>query len=171
MYEFCYDKLNPCRQDKMKLHYMDTDSFVLSFDTDYEQLVDFSKQNKDEFDFSEIIPKHVLYDTSNKEVFGKMKLETSRVLMLDSFIALRSKSYSYSYANEIKQKANQKRAHHTMKTTHSVCFTTRSTNYSIRSKLPHLPMEKPDKLALNPFDDKRMYQNSIKSLPWDKHTH
>ena len=27
-----------------------------------------------------------------------------------------------------------------------------------------------NKLALNPFDDKRLYINPIQSLPWDKHT-
>ena len=43
---------------------MDTDSFVLSFDTDNEKLVDFLKQNKDEIDFCELDPKHVLYDPS-----------------------------------------------------------------------------------------------------------
>ena len=30
-------------------------------------------------------------------------------------------------------------------------------------------MEKQTKLALTPFDDKRMYLNPIKSLPWDIH--
>ena len=37
---------------------------------------------------------------------------------------------------------------------------TNATIYSIRS----------NKLALNPFDDKRMYLNPLQSLPWDKHT-
>ena len=31
-------------------------------------------------------------------------------------------------------------------------------------------MEKQNKLALNPFDDKLVYLNSIQSLSWDKHT-
>ena len=31
-------------------------------------------------------------------------------------------------------------------------------------------MEKQTKLALNPFDDKRLYLDPVKSLPWDKHT-
>ena len=38
-----------------------------------------------------------------------MKLETSLVLALDNFVALRSKSYSFSYNNKNIQKAKQKK--------------------------------------------------------------
>ena len=48
--------------------------------------------------------------------------------------------------------------------------TTNATNYSIRSNLHQLTVQYQNKLALSPFDDKRMYLNPIKSLPWDKHT-
>ena len=47
---------------------------------------------------------------------------------------------------------------------------TNVTNYSLCSNLHNLSVEKQNKLALNPFDDKRMYLNPIKILPWDKHT-
>ena len=58
-----------------------------------------------------------------------MKKESNPVLMLDSFIALRSKSYLYSYANQngvsigILQKAKSKGVviiRHSKKTTNSV---------------------------------------------------
>ena len=48
--------------------------------------------------------------------------------------------------------------------------TSLATNYSIRSNLHQLTVEEKNKLALNPFDDKRMYLTSIKRLPKDKHT-
>ena len=49
--------------------------------------------------------------------------------------------------------------------------TTSATNYFwFRSNLHHLSVEKQNKVALNPFDDKRLYINPIQSLPWDKHT-
>ena len=48
--------------------------------------------------------------------------------------------------------------------------TTTATNYSIRSNAHNLTVQKQDKLALNPFDDKRMYLNPIQNLSWDKHT-
>ena len=93
MYEFYYKTLEPHWQNKVQLHYMDTDSFVLSFDSQLEKLNEFLKQNKDEFDFSELDNAHQLYNPTNKKVIGKMKIETSPVLVLDSFTALRSKSY------------------------------------------------------------------------------
>ena len=45
--------------------------------------------------------------------------------------------------------------------------TTNATNYS---NLHQISVEKQNKLALNPFDDKRIYLNPIQSLPWDKIT-
>ena len=48
--------------------------------------------------------------------------------------------------------------------------TTSATNYSIRFNLHNLSVEKQNKLALNPFDDKPVYLNPIQSLSWDKHT-
>ena len=49
------------------------------------------KQN--EFDFSELDKNNILYSTFNKKVVGKLKIETSPILTLDNFTALRSKSY------------------------------------------------------------------------------
>ena len=93
--------------------------------------------------------------------------------MLDSFTALRSKSYSLSYNSiqEAKQKGIQK-APECEDYTRCLFMseTTNATNYSIRSNLHKLSVEKQNKLALNPFDDKRLYFNPIQSLSWVKHT-
>ena len=173
MYEVYYHTLEPYWQNKVHLHYMDTDSFVLSFEANQENLIESLKQNKDEFDFSELDKSHELYDPINKKVIGKMKIETSPVLVLDTFTALRSKSYSFSY-NSI-QKAKQKGIQIAPKCEEyqNSLFnseTSSSTNISIRSNLHNLTVEQQPKLCLNPFDDKRLYINPIKSLPWDKHT-
>ena len=48
--------------------------------------------------------------------------------------------------------------------------TTSATNYSIRSNLHKLSVEKQNKVALNPLDDTRVYLNPIQSLSWDKDT-
>ena len=61
---------------------MDFDSFVLSFDANNQELTNFSQKNKDNFDISELEKNHQLYDTINKKVIGKMKIETSPVLVL-----------------------------------------------------------------------------------------
>ena len=47
---------------------MDTDSSVLSFEANQEKLIEFLKQNKDEFDFSELDKSHELYNPINKKV-------------------------------------------------------------------------------------------------------
>ena len=176
MYEFLYNKLQPYWQNKIQLHYMDTDSFILSFDTNHQELINFSQENKDEFDFSELDKSDELYDPINKKVKGKMKIETSPVLVLDTFTALRSKSYSFSYNNNNNiQKAKQKGIQKAPECEHykNSLFnseTSSTTNISIRSNLHNLTVEKQPKLCLNPFDDERLYINPLQSLPWDKHT-
>ena len=173
MYDFYYNKLQSYWKQSIQLHYMDTDSFILSFDTNHQELINFLQENKDEFDFSELDKSHELYDPINKKVIGKMKIETCPVLVLDTFTALRSKSYSFSYNNI--QKSKQKGIQKAPKCEHykNSLFnseTSSSTIISIRSNLHNLTVEKQNKLALNPFDDKRLYINPIQSLPWDKHT-
>ena len=174
MYEFYFNKLQLYWKQSIQLHYMDTDSFILSFDTNHQELINFLQENKDEFDFSELHKSHELYDPIYKKVIGKMKIETSPVLVLDTFTALRSKSYSFSY-NSIIQKAKQKRIQKASKCEEykNSLFnseTSSYTNISIRSNLHNLTVEKQPKLCLNPFDDKRLYINPIQSLPWDKQT-
>ena len=156
---------------------MDTDSFIPSFDTNHQELINFLQENKDEFDFSDLDKSHEFYIPINKKVIGKMKIETSPVLVLDTFTALRSMSYSFSYNNNNKyiQKAKQKGIQKAPKSEEyqNSMFnseTSSSTNISIRSNLHNLTVEKQNKLALNPFDDKRLYINPIQSLPWDNHT-
>ena len=171
MYEFYYNKLQPYWQNKIHLHYMNTDSFILSFDTKHQELINVLQENKDEFDFSELDKSHELYNPINKKVIGK--IETSPVLVLDTFTALRSKSYSFSFNNN--QKAKQKGIQKAPKCEEyqNSLFnseTSSSTNISIRSNLHNLTVEKQPKLCLNPFDDKRLFINPINSLPWDKHT-
>ena len=149
---------------------MDTDSFILSIKTT--DLIKDLEYFKDDFDYSELDKNHQLYDPTNKKVIGKMKIETSPVLEIDRFVALRSKSYSYSYNQ--KESSRQKGIQKTPKMESYInslfnSKTTESTNYSIRSNQYQLTVQKQNKLALNPFDDKRLYLDPIKSLPWDKH--
>ena len=96
MHEFYYNTLEPHWQNEVQLHYMDRDSFFYFFDSQLENLLEFLKQKEDEFDFSELDKNHQLCNPTNKTVIGKMKIETSPVLVLDSFTALQSKSYSFS---------------------------------------------------------------------------
>ena len=51
-----------------------------------------AQHNKEEVELSEL-------DKSHETVFGKMEIETCPVLVLDTIIALRSKSYCFSYTS------------------------------------------------------------------------
>ena len=65
---------------------------------------------KNDYDFSELDENHELYDALNNTVIGKLKIETSPIIELDNFVALRSKSYSFIFKSL--QNAEQKGIHH-----------------------------------------------------------
>ena len=93
MYEWYYDKMQPYfGEDKLELHYLDTDSFIFSFKP-IKSLIEDLKHFKEDFGFSDLDPSHELYSKDNKKVIGKMKLETSPELDLYEAVFLRSKSY------------------------------------------------------------------------------
>ena len=60
---------------------MDTDSFILSIKTT--NLLKDLKCFKDDFDFSELDTSHELHDTINKNVIGKMKIETTPIIEIN----------------------------------------------------------------------------------------
>ena len=88
MYQFYHDYLKPKYKDKVKLMYMDTNSFILSIDTD-----DFFKDTKDDlqewfdtsgYDKNRVLPEEFAKNASyNKKVIGKMKDELSKGHMVE----------------------------------------------------------------------------------------
>ena len=95
MYEFWYDYVKPKYNDKAKLCYMDTDSFVLNIFTedffedinnDAERWFDISNYDKND--------KRPLQIGVNKKVIGMFKDELGGKIMKE-FCALRAKTYSY----------------------------------------------------------------------------
>ena len=86
MYEFWYDYVKVKYEDRVRLCYMDTDSFVLNVRTkDFYR--DISQDVKDRFD-------RPLPIGINKKVVGLMKDELGGGI-ISEFLALRPKAYSY----------------------------------------------------------------------------
>ena len=103
MHETYYDKLQPYfRQENIQLHYMDTDSFILSVNT--KDIIKNMKNLEDIFDFSNLDKTHELFSNKNKKVIGKFKIETPKNIWIDEFICLRSKMYAFKCGGDSKNK-------------------------------------------------------------------
>ena len=93
MYDFWYDYMKPKYDDKVKLCYIDTDSFIISIKTK-----DFYKDIADDvdkrFDTSNYEVDRPLPTGKNKKVIGLMKDELGERIIRE-FVALRPKTYSY----------------------------------------------------------------------------
>ena len=108
MYKFWYDYLKPKYQDKVKLCYMDTDSFILQILTD-----DFFKDTSNDVDewfdtsnFNKNDNRPLLIG-KNKKVIGKFKDELGGKILTE-FVALRAKTYAYVQLNEDKLEEHKK---------------------------------------------------------------
>ena len=73
MYETYYDKLQPYfGRENIQLHYMDTDSFVLSVNT--KDIIKDLKNLEDKFDFSNLDKNHELFSNKNEKVIEFFKI-------------------------------------------------------------------------------------------------
>ena len=93
MYEFWYDYVKIKYEDKARLCYMDTDSFVVNIKTkDFYK--DIAESVKERFDTSNHIYDRPLPTGVDKKVIGLMKDELGGDIITE-FVALRPKAYSY----------------------------------------------------------------------------
>ena len=104
MHEFWYDYLKPKYGDKVKLCYMDTDSFVIYVETEdfYKDIANdvdkwFDTSNYDKKD------ERQLPIGKNKKVIGMFKYELGEKIMTE-FCALRAKAYSYRLDDDTENK-------------------------------------------------------------------
>ena len=108
MYEFYYDYLKPKYHDKLKLCYMDTDSFILQTQTDdvYKDInCDVDKWfDTSNFDKNDNRPLEI---GKNKKVIGKFKDELGGKILTE-FVALRAKTYAYIQLNDDKLEEHKK---------------------------------------------------------------
>ena len=93
MYEFWYDYMKPKYGTRVKLCYMDTDSFVMNIKTtDFYK--DISSDVDKRFDTSNYEIDRPLPTKKNKKVIGLMKDELGGKIITE-LVTLRPKTYSY----------------------------------------------------------------------------
>ena len=103
MYETYYVILQPYfGQESIQLHYMDTDSFVLSVNT--KDIIKDLKNLEDIFDFSNLDKNHELFSNKSKKWIGRIKIETLKSILIDEFIVSRSKCYAFNCGDVSKNK-------------------------------------------------------------------
>ena len=94
MYEFWYDYMNPKYGYKVKLCYMDTDSFLMNIKTN-DFYKDIGNDVEKRFDTSNYECNRPLPTGKNKKVIGLMKDELGGKIITE-FVTLRPKTYWYS---------------------------------------------------------------------------
>ena len=157
MFDVFYNILQPSLKD-LTLHYMDTDSFVLSYSE--------GKVSDEHMDLSNLdIP------IKTNKVPGKFKHELeSRII--EEFIALSPKIYSFkNYPKNTNEKGIKKHNNARHRDYYDALMNnTQKTVDECRIKKvgDNMTTTKTSKISLNIFDDKRFYVNNIKSYPHDK---
>ena len=176
MYETYYDILQPYfGQQNIQLHYIDTDAFVLSLET--QNIIEDLKNLEDIFDFSNLDKNHELFSNKNKKVIGKFKIETPKNIFIDEFIVLRSKMYAFNCKdkkenkNKLKGISKGQSKNIKFKEYYNCLFgreyQQECDNFILRSINHEMVLQKVKKSTLSIFDDKRCYINNIESNPWE----
>ena len=93
MYEFWYDYMKPRYGNRLKLCYMDTDSFVMNIKTN-DFYKDIANDVECKFDTSNYECNRPLPIGKNKKIIGLMKDELGGKIITE-FVTLRPKTYSY----------------------------------------------------------------------------
>ena len=173
MYSFYYDVLKPKYNDKIKLAYTDTDSFIIHVETD-DIYTDF-KHIKQHMDFSDYPKNHECYNASNKKVLGKMKDELSGKIMTH-FIGLKPKSYCYKVYGEdeehkrskgiVKHKVANELNYNKYEQTLNGDLKDKVEFNTIRSKNHQIYSINQVKFSLSNFCNKIYFYNAIESLPY-----
>ena len=174
MYETYYDKLQPYfGQENIQLHYVDTDSFVLSVNT--KDIIKDLKKLEFIFDFSNLDKNHELFSNKNKKVFGFFKIGTPKSIWIDEFVCLRSKMYAFKCGDDSKNKlksVSKSQSKNIKFEEYKKCldgeeYQRECDNYIIRSINHERVLQKVKKSTLSIFDGKRCFINNIESIPWN----
>ena len=174
MYEFWYDYMKPKYDDKVKLCYADTDSFIMSIKTKYfyKDIADDVEKRCDTSNYEVDRP---LPTGKNKKVIGLMKDELGGRIIRE-FVALRPKTYSYltdDCKEDKKTKGTKKCAIKRMIKfdDYKKCLLNNEvvikSQQRFKSKGHDVYTENINKIALSSNDDKRLTaSDKIKSYPY-----
>ena len=174
IYEYWYDYLKPLYDDKIKLCYMDTDSFIIYVQTDdfYKDISNDVNKWLDTGNYSRYIERP-LEKGKNKKVIGKFKDELGGLVM-SKFCAHKAKSYAFLIDgfndNDYEKRGIiNKKAKGTKKCVirNKITFNDyvnllfSNTNllrsqYRFRNRFHEIYTEKINKIALSSKDDKRI---------------
>ena len=108
MYEFWYDYMKPKYGNRVKLCYMDTESFVMNIKTN-DFYKDIANDVDKRFHTSNYEVNRPLPTGKNKKVIGLMKDELGGKIITE-FVTLRPKTYSYSTDDGKEDKKEQRNA-------------------------------------------------------------
>ena len=89
-------------QKNLQVHYMDTDSLVLSVIR--KDIIKDLINLEDLFDFSNLDKNHEIFSDKNKKVIDKFKIETPKSIWTDEFMGLRSKIYACKCGDDSKNR-------------------------------------------------------------------
>ena len=176
MYEFWYDYIKPKYEDKARLCYMDTDSFVMYIKTeDFYKDIDgdverwFDTSNYDEKDERSILI------GKNKKVIGRFKDELGGKIMT-KFCALRAKAYAYKLDDDTemrKAKGTKKcivKREMTFKNYADALFNDEviiRSQQRFKSDHHRVYTEEVNKIALSSNDDKRLQTfDNVTTFPY-----
>ena len=174
LYETYYDRLQPhFGQENVQLHYMDTDSFVLSVNT--KDIIKDLKNLEYLFDFSNLDKNHELFSNKHKRIIGFFKIETPMKIWIDEFVCLRSKMYAFKCGDDSKNKLkgiSKPQSKNIKFEEYKKCldgeeYQREYNNYIIKSINHEMVLQEVKKSTLSIFDDKRCYINNIESKPWE----
>ena len=173
LYETYYDRLQPYfGLENIQLQNIDTDSFILSVNTNYN--IRDLKHLEDIFDFSNLNDKHEVFSYKNKKVIGKFKTETPKSIWIDELVCLKSKMYSFKCGDDSKSKLkgiSKSQSKHIKFEEYYYClfgveYQKECDTYIVRSINHEMHLQELKKPTLSLFDDKRCYIKETESKPW-----
>ena len=152
---------------------MDTDSFVLSVNTNY--IIKDLKHLEDIFDFSNLNETLEKFSNKNKKVIGKIKIETPRYIWIDEFVCLRSEMYAFKCGDDSKKKLKgiSKSQYKNNKFEEYINhldgrkYQAECENYMLKSVNHEMYLQRVKKSTLSIFDHKRCYIKQTKVIPWN----